>query len=426
MKDKIQEVKERLGEYWQNLDPRWRMVAMVLALGVTVFSIDNIFFRSDKKPEPEPFVSPAKRVSPAAERAINVPFGRQFEEDMLADIQRGQMQFQQRMQEQLKSQQQELEDLRQRSRMFDELEQYLQSPEGFTVPDPRQGSQARPAPNIPGQPGPEIQTGRQQGVEPPAPEPVRTMRWSGGISVAQNSWQPQTIEEQRIHRTVYMPSGSFAKATLLNGTSAKTALEGLGNPHIVKLRIDDLTVLPNDLKRNLDGCFVQASAHGDLADERVHLELATLSCLTHDGRGVIDQDVKGYVTASDGQKGIPGEVFAAFPSSLWRGALVSAIGGIGEFAANVSSQSTTSVTGAGVITEQGNVRFEDYVVGGLGTGVRRYTEDLSEFYSGLIRQQGPSIQILPGARVTIHFSTGTELKIREICNEEVEQCNDLS
>lgn len=417
---------ERISETWKNLDPRWRLIAAIGVIGMTVGTIDRYIINPQEKPEPAPVTR--QSLSPGVAGTVNVPFVRQMEEDTMADIQRGQAKFQRDMQAQIEAQQKELQELRTRAQMLDQLEQYLQAPEGFSIPDPRK-SQPGPPP-IPGvgQPLPQPQ---QQGQlrppsEPRAPEPVRTMRWSGGISVAQNSWQPETREEQRIHRTVYMPSGSFAKATLLNGTSAKTSLEGQNNPHIVKLRIDDLTVLPNDLKRNLDGCFVQASAHGDLADERVHLELATLSCLTHDGRGVIDQDVQGYVTASDGQKGIPGEVFAAFPSNLWRGALVSAIGGIGEFAANVSNQSTTSVTGAGVITEQGNVRFEDYVVGGLGTGVRRYTEDLSEFYSSLIRQQGPSIQILPGARVTIHFSTGTELKIREICNEEVEQCNDLS
>lgn len=316
--------------------------------------------------------------------------------------------------------------MREQARIIEQLQPYLQH-DGSAYPPP--GISPAPSPSVPepeARPRPGTREVQQQQYQPAAPEPVRTVRWSGGVRVAENSFTPEVITEEKVRRTVYMPSGSFARATLLNGTSAKTSLAGQSNPHIVKLRIDDLTVLPNDLKRNLDGCFIQASAHGDLADERVHLELATLSCLTHDGRGVIDQNVKGYVTAADGQKGLPGEVFAAFPGSLWRGALVSAIGGLGEFASEYRSNSTTTVTGAGLVSEQGNMSFEDYVIGGLGTGVRQYTEDLAEFYSSLIRQQGPSIQILPGARVTVHFSTGTELKIREICNEELEQCDDLS
>ncbi len=86
---------------------------------------------------------------------------------------------------------------------------------------------------------------------------------------------------------------------LLSGLDAPTVESAKGNPVPVLLRIKDLAILPNKVKADLKGCFVIAEGQGNLADERAHLRLVNLSCLSRKGQAVIDQKIKGFVVDSE-------------------------------------------------------------------------------------------------------------------------------
>ncbi len=81
------------------------------------------------------------------------------------------------------------------------------------------------------------------------------------------------------------------EAQLLTGFDASTSGKGSTNPEPLLLRIQTPAVLPNDIKANLSGCFVIAEAVGRLDKERADVRLVSLSCLSNEGKAIIDAPV---------------------------------------------------------------------------------------------------------------------------------------
>ncbi len=92
------------------------------------------------------------------------------------------------------------------------------------------------------------------------------------------------------------------EAKLLTGFDASTSGKGSSNPEPLLLRIQTAAVLPNDIKANLKGCFVIAEAVGRLDKERADVRLVSLSCLSNEGKAVIDTQIKGFVTDVTGKE----------------------------------------------------------------------------------------------------------------------------
>ena len=61
------------------------------------------------------------------------------------------------------------------------------------------------------------------------------------------------------------------------GVRAKTSGDGKGEPQPLLLRVTDLAVLPNRVKKNLKDCFVVANAVGDCPGSLRWLYLTTLA-----------------------------------------------------------------------------------------------------------------------------------------------------
>ena len=78
----------------------------------------------------------------------------------------------------------------------------------------------------------------------------------------------------------------------MTGFDASTSGKGTNNPEPLLLRIQTPAVLPNDIKANLAGCFVIAEAVGRLDKERADVRLVSLSCLSNEGKAIIDTQVK--------------------------------------------------------------------------------------------------------------------------------------
>lgn len=206
---------------------------------------------------------------------------------------------------------------------------------------------------------------------------------------------------------VYLPP-SFMEGTLLSGLDAPVVESARKDPMPVLIRINDLAVLPNEVKANLRGCFVIAHGYGNLASERAEIKLVSLSCLSKKGDAIIDQPVTGYVVDADGKVGLAGKVVAKLGALLARSALAGFMQGVGDFLK--ASTTTTQVTGAGTIQ---TIDTNKLVSAGVGGGISNAAGDLAKFYNELARMSMPVIEVGATKKITVIVSEGVDLAIKE-------------
>ena len=232
----------------------------------------------------------------------------------------------------------------------------------------------------------------------------------GEIGMAKNDdiSKSNETEKKKVGSQIYLPP-SFMEATLLSGLDAPTTTGGKGNPVPVLLRIKDLAFLPNRVKANLKGCFVIAEGYGDLADERAHLRLVTLSCLSKKGKAVIDAKIKGFVVDTDGKIGLRGRVVSKMGATIARSMLAGFFGGLGEAITDQTEDVAISPLGQTKSYNSSRV-FE----AGIGKGISSGAKELQKFYLDLARQTMPVIEVGATRAITLVVSEGTELKIKEL------------
>ena len=171
---------------------------------------------------------------------------------------------------------------------------------------------------------------------PPPPSPPKSAQQQpqliGNITVLTNAHPlPESSpgNDKKKARTVYLPP-SFMEASLLTGFDASTSGTGKNNPEPLLLRIQTPAVLPNDIKANLAGCFIIAEAVGRLDKERADVRLVSLSCLSNEGKAIIDSQVKGFVTDSDSKVGLSGRVVSRMGAATARTVIAGFFGGLGD------------------------------------------------------------------------------------------------
>lgn len=233
----------------------------------------------------------------------------------------------------------------------------------------------------------------------------------GEISVLTNS--AITSEElvsqsdKKKGRTVYLPP-SFMEAKLLTGFDASTSGKGTNNPEPLLLRIQTPAVLPNDIKANLAGCFVIAEAVGRLDKERADVRLVSLSCLSNEGKAIIDTQVKGFVTDSDSKVGLSGRVVSRMGAATARTIVAGFFGGMGDMLKSSATSQSTSALGTTTTIDSGQVA--KYSIGG---GLSEGAASLHDFYLSLAKQATPVIEVGASKKITVVISEGKELEIRE-------------
>ena len=274
---------------------------------------------------------------------------------------------------------------------------------GMPVGPDKKPSSARPKVAIPPPPG--FPAGNK--AAPPAQQVV------GGINIVKTTEEPRVEKKTPKKKDqVYLPP-SFMEATLLSGVAAPTTSAAKGNPLPVLLRIKDLAVLPNKVKANLKGCFAIAEATGNLADERVHIRLLTLSCVAKDGAAVIDQGIKGFVVDQDGKVGLSGRVVAKMGIHIARSALVGFLGGFGE-AVEATSTDTTFSPILGTTSKMWTEADTKHVFkAGAGKGIAQAAKELQKFYLQLAEQTLPVIEVGATKNVTMVISEGVNLEIQK-------------
>jgi conjugal transfer pilus assembly protein TraB len=278
-----------------------------------------------------------------------------------------------------------------------------------------QKSKMPPMKNVPGTasiPPPPVYKGFPEG-QPPLPGSVPQARKTetyGEIEIISQRIEKdekKDVDKKKASLKIYLPP-SFMEATLLSGLAAPTSEGSQGQPAPVLIRIKDLAVLPNKVKANLKGCFLIAEGYGNLSDERAHLRLANLSCLSKKGQAVIDQKVKGFVVDNDGKIGLSGRIVAKFGSKIAMSLIAGFFGGLGDSLQNSASQTYYGAYGASQVIDT-----KDTTRAAVGGGLARASKDVQKFYLDLSKQTMPVVEVGAMKNITVVISEGTTLEVKE-------------
>ena len=185
----------------------------------------------------------------------------------------------------------------------------------------------------------------------------------------------------------YLPTGSFATAILLSGMDAPTGGQAKSQPVPVLLRVMDAGQLPNFWNSDVDNCHVTGAAHGDIASERAHIRLETLTCVLVNG-DVIEEPIKGYVAGEDGKAGLRGRLVSKQGALIAKSLLAGVASGLGHSLTQQYQQVSTSPLG-NVTTIDPNKAFE----AGLATGASNALEKIADYYIARANEIYPIIEV---------------------------------
>jgi conjugal transfer pilus assembly protein TraB len=209
------------------------------------------------------------------------------------------------------------------------------------------------------------------------------------------------------NKKFYLPV-SFMSAKLLTGLKAKTVDAAKGDPEPVLLRVQAPAVLPNEVRAQLEGCFVVAHGYGSLASEAYEARTVSLNCVDYSGRSVIEADITGYLADKDGSKGLSGLPVSKMGANLARLFLAGLVQGAGN--AFQQSAVTTSVSPLGATQTVDSGQLER---AGVGRGISQASGELTRVYVDLVRQSSPVIEVGPGKDVTVVITQGVWLEVTD-------------
>lgn len=202
---------------------------------------------------------------------------------------------------------------------------------------------------------------------------------------------------------VYVPSGSFMRVALLGGLDAPTGGQAQNNPWPVLLRVQDNAFLPNRYRARVKECFLLGSGYGDISSERAYLRLESLSCVLNNGE-VVDTPAKGYVVGEDGKAGMRGRLVSKQGQVLANALMTGIIAGIGQgFQQSATTYSTSALGTVGTV-EPGK-QFQ----AGVGAGVGKALDRLSQYYITLAEKMFPIIEVDAGRVVDVVLTKGVTL-----------------
>jgi conjugal transfer pilus assembly protein TraB len=248
---------------------------------------------------------------------------------------------------------------------------------------------------------------------PPLPPPViprepgiASFEVSDAIPAA-----PQAPADAKQGKT-YIPSGSFMRVALMGGLDAPTGGQAQNNPWPILLRVQDNAFLPNRYRAKVKECFMLGSGYGDISSERAYLRLESLSCVLNNGE-VVDATIKGYVVGEDGKAGLRGRLVSKQGQVLANALMTGIIAGIGQgFQQSATSYSTSALGSVGTI-ESGK-----QIQAGIGTGVGKALDRLSQYYITLAEKMFPIIEVDAGRVVDVVLTKGVSLGMAASADED--------
>ncbi len=210
-------------------------------------------------------------------------------------------------------------------------------------------------------------------------------------------------ENMKPSAMTYLPSGTFARARLLNGAIAPTRGQGSGNPVPILLELTDAAVMPNLYRSGIKRCFVTANATGELASERVLVRLDRLSCIDENG-GAVDTKIQGYVSGEDGKTGLRARLVTKSGQAIANALFTGTLSGLGKAVSLAAEDSTTSITGTVSTTVKNPWRA------GLGEGTSHAMDRITDYYLKLASDMFPVLEVDSGRNVEIVISQGLSIE----------------
>lgn len=238
----------------------------------------------------------------------------------------------------------------------------------------------------------------EQSIQPP-PTLV------GGIARQQGKAPTPSEEDKKKVLSVKLAPG-FMEGMLLTGVEALSSEGAQGDPEPILVRVQAPTVLPNEVRANLVGCFVVANAFGVLAKEKVEARLVSLTCMNPKGEVMIDEEIKGYLADASGKKGIAAIVSAKQGTHLARAMIAGIFGGLGDA---VSISNTTQSTSALGTTQV--IDTDKALESGLARGFKDGTAKIQDIFLELAKNTAPTMEVGAAAKVTVVLTQTITLKV---------------
>ncbi|OJW55215.1 MAG: hypothetical protein BGO67_00470 [Alphaproteobacteria bacterium 41-28] len=232
------------------------------------------------------------------------------------------------------------------------------------------------------------------------------MSASGNFTSGKSTSSRSPFDKLTIENT--LPAGTFAKAILLGGVDASTAVSSQSDPRPVLLRITDHGNLPRKFKSDLKACHILASCYGDLSSERVYMRLEKLTCTERLTGEISETQVEGYVVGEDGRAGVRG-IVADKAGPLIRNSLVGGFfSGMGQFFGAQQQRSFLPVgQGNGLFLQGQALAGQQLLSAGAAQGASNALEKYADFFIKRAEQLQPVLQVAAGREVDIVFTQGT-------------------
>lgn len=241
-------------------------------------------------------------------------------------------------------------------------------------------------------------------LPPPLPPLPEKQSPEIGFAAFEVSRKPEPAKtEQTEAAKTYIPSGSFSRSTLLGGFDAPAGGQAQNNPIPVLLQLRDNAFLPNRYRAKVKECHIVAQGYGDISSERAYIRTETLSCVLKSGE-VVDTPVKGYVVGEDGKAGMRGRLVSKQGQVLANSLMTGVISGLGQGMVQASMTYGTSAIGQ-VATVDPSQRLQ----AGIGSGIGRSLDRLSQYYIQLAEKMYPVIEVDAMREVDVVFTKGVTL-----------------
>lgn len=418
---------EQFKEEWQDMDPKWRSILIVICVvGVIAVSWSAIAHRDSGNPVPASEAPPAAAQSGQPGGTAGSPA---FSLSVVPSTNRNQGL------EDLKT---ELDVMRAENQQFKAKMESLatqhegKKPEAFgaargstEAPSPVDLNAALPPVNFdlpPEKNGRESKGGGTLQAPAPTPAPAvpevpRMKTWpadpvpAAAVSGKMDGWVP------------VIPVNSGMESVMLTGINARQAgaiAGAVGNPNSSNnvgapfvTRVKGNAILPNGWKlSDLGDCFLGGSAVAVISAERAYATASTLSCIKANGEEW-EAPVKAYAVDADGTLGISGKVVSKQGRALQLTALAGIASGLGTALSPTSLPSYNSNATSG--STQG-VQYPNpslVATTTVGQGLNQASSLLAKFYLDYAREIFPVVEVVAGTRVTWIVESTIELKKRE-------------
>jgi conjugal transfer pilus assembly protein TraB len=237
-----------------------------------------------------------------------------------------------------------------------------------------------------------------------------------GILLFEEERKPDRKETGKIKKEeesfIWIPTGSVTKAVLLSGIDVPTSLSAKSEPYPVLLMLSDLSLIPNDFKMNLKGCFVVGSGFGNIVEERAYIRTETLSCVKRDGTPW-EVPLKAQVVGEDGKLGMRGKIVSKQGRQIALSIVTGILSGLGQSLsprAPIQFVETKREEGKyTLLTPNVGEALEAAGLTGVGSALSR----VADYYLKLAEQMYPVIEIEAGREVEIFVVKGGRLSPQE-------------